>query len=77
MSDTATIRVSTETRDTLAKLAHDDHLSLSAFLARLSRQQRRTRILAAEREAVRQDAGNPAAVAEYMLWEETGNDGVE
>ena len=77
MTMTATIRVPVATRDTLAQLADADGTSLSGYLTDLARKQRRAAIIAAAREEALLDEQNPAARAEYELWEGTLGDGIE
>jgi hypothetical protein len=76
MTVTATIRVPVETRDDLALLAAAEHSSLSAYLTRVVRRERRAAILAAARQEALDDARNPAAAAEYEAWEGTLDDAV-
>ncbi|MDR1188275.1 MAG: hypothetical protein LBK95_12620 [Bifidobacteriaceae bacterium] len=77
MTVTATIRVPEQTRDDLARLAASEGASLSAYLTNLARRERRAAILAAARQEAMDDARDPAASAEYRLWEGTLDDGVE
>ncbi|MDR1118823.1 MAG: hypothetical protein LBL01_05950 [Bifidobacteriaceae bacterium] len=74
MTITATIRVPTETRDSLARQAAGQGISLSALLTKLARDYAREEWFRAEREASRLDALNPEAMAEQDLWEETDED---
>ena len=77
MTETATIRVPAETRDRLAAVAKWRGDSLSSYLSALAREQWRAAVIAAEQEAARQDAADPAAQAEYELWEGTLADGID
>jgi hypothetical protein len=75
-ADTATIRVTRETRDLLAAQARARGVSLSAMLASLARQAERDAALEAEREASRVDARDSAVEAEERGWETALGDGV-
>ena len=77
MTMTATIRVPVATRDTLAQLADADGTSLSGYLTELAREQRRAAILASAREEASEFENNPAARAEFELWEGTLGDGID
>lgn len=70
MSDTATIRVPSDTRDTLSKLAEAHGLSLSKLLTEIATREHRHLLFASERAATAIDLANPAALAEYSLWDE-------
>jgi hypothetical protein len=74
--ETATIRVSLETRDLLAEQARERGISLSAMLAELARNAEREAVYQAEREAYRADARNSAVRAEENEWEAVVEDGV-
>jgi len=76
-TQTATIRVTRETRDLLAREASERGVSLSAMLADLARDVDRDAVFRSEREATRADAGNPAAVDEAREWEATLGDGID
>jgi len=76
MNPTATIRVPVETRDRLAAIAQNRGQSISGYLSALSKQEFDAAIVNAERQATEQDAANPAARAEYDLWEGTLDDGL-
>jgi hypothetical protein len=75
-TDTATIRVTRQTRDLLAEQAQERGISLSAMLAELARSAEREATYRAEREASRADAGDLAVSAEEHEWEATFDDGV-
>jgi hypothetical protein len=75
-SETATIRVSRETRDLLAAQARERGLSLSSMLAELAQRTDIEASFQAEREAARRDAGDDAVRAEERAWEATLGDGV-
>jgi hypothetical protein len=75
--DTTTVRLARPVRDQAASLANESGQTLSSFLAGLIEQERRARLVAAEREASTQDALDPAARAEYDLWENTLADDVD
>lgn len=74
--ETATIRVSLETRNLLAEQARERGISLSAMLAELARNAEREAAYQAEREANRADARNSAVRAEENEWEAVVEDGV-
>jgi hypothetical protein len=76
-TETATIRVPRETRDRLAARARDRGISLSALLTELAERAERADAYRSEREATEADMKNPAALAEYRLWEETLEDGID
>jgi len=75
-ADTATIRVTRETRDLLAEQAHERGMSLSAMLTVLARDVARDAVFRSEREATRADASNTDVVEEERDWEAAGGDGV-
>ena len=75
--ETATIRVTRETRDLLAEQARRRGVSLSSLLADLAREAERQALFRAEREAARVDAGEPAVRAEERDWESALDDGIE
>jgi post-segregation antitoxin (ccd killing protein) len=77
VSKTATIRVPVETRDRLAARARDRGVSLSALLTDLAERAERADAYRSEREATELDMKNPAALAEYRLWEATLEDGLD
>jgi hypothetical protein len=76
-SDTATIRVPRQTRDSLAARAEERGVSLSALLTDLAEQAERADAYRSEREATRAEADDPVAMAEYRLWEGTLEDGLD
>lgn len=76
-TETATIRVTRETRDLLARQASTRGVSLSAMLSDLARDVAREGIFRAEREATRMDAGVASVSAEDREWEATLGDGVD
>lgn len=76
-SDTATIRVSRETRDLLAEQARRRGISLSSMLRELVEQARRDDVFRSEREATRADAGGRTVIAEEREWEAALGDGVD
>jgi hypothetical protein len=75
-TETATIRVSRETRDRLAEQARARGVSLSAMLAEFARQAEREAAFRAERAASRADAGDAAVRAEEREWEAALGDGI-
>jgi len=76
-AETATIRVTCETRDLLAEQAQDRGMSLSAMLTQLARDVAREAVFRSEREAARADASNHAALREEREWEAASADGVD
>jgi uncharacterized protein (DUF1778 family) len=74
--ETATIRVTRETRDLLARQAHERGMSLSAMLTELARDVARDAVFRSEREAVRADASNREALHEERAWESALRDGL-
>ncbi len=76
-AETATIRVTRETRDLLAQQARMRGVSLSAMLADLAHNVAREEIFRAERDATRADADVAAVKAEDREWEATLGDGVD
>ena len=76
-TETATIRVTRETRDLLARQASERGVSLSAMLSDLARDVARKAVFLAEREATLADADSAAVKAEDREWEDTLGDGVE
>lgn len=77
MSETATIRVTRETRDLLADQARRRGVSLASMLAELARDIAREAMLRSEREASRADAANREVAAEERAWEPTLGDGID
>jgi hypothetical protein len=75
-TETATIRVTRETRDLLAQQASERGVSLSAMLADLARDVARDAIFRSERDASRADAGSSEVRAEEREWEAALGDGV-
>lgn len=76
-ADTATIRVTRETRDLLARQARERGVSLSSMLAELALEAEREAIFRSERDATRADASNPAARAEQREWDAVVGDGID
>ncbi len=74
--DTATIRVTRETRDLLAEQARERGVSLSAMLTELARDVAREAVFRSEREAARVDAESREALREERAWESALGDGV-
>lgn len=74
--DTATIRVTRETRDLLADQARERGMSLSAMLTELARDVAREGVFLSEREAARADAASRDAFQEEREWEAALGDGV-
>jgi hypothetical protein len=76
-AETATIRVTRETRDLLARQAGERGVSLSAMLSDLAHDAARVEIFRLERDATRADAGVAAVKAEDREWEAALGDGVD
>jgi hypothetical protein len=76
-TDTATIRVTRDTRDLLAQQARVRGMSLAALLAEVAREQEIEEAFESERQATLADAQNPAALEEIRLWESTLEDGID
>lgn len=74
--ETATIRVTRETRDLLAEQATERGVSLSAMLTELARDVAREAVFRSEREAVRRDAAERGVHREERDWEATLGDGI-
>lgn len=74
--ETATIRVTRETRDLLAEQASERGMSLSAMLTEIAYQANRDAIFRAEREAARRDAATTTAQAEQRDWDTVLADGI-
>ncbi len=75
--DTATIRVTRDTRDLLAAEARQRGISLAALLAEIAREREIEAAFESERQATIADAQNPAALEEMRLWESTLEDGID
>lgn len=76
-TETATIRVTRETRDLLAEQASERGVSLSTMLSDLARDVARKAVFRAEREATWADADREAVKSEDREWEATLGDGIE
>jgi hypothetical protein len=76
-TETATIRVTRETRDLLARQAQERGVSVASMLARLAQEAERQAMFLSEREARVLDAKNPAVRAEELDWETTLGDGID
>jgi uncharacterized protein (DUF1778 family) len=76
-AETATIRVTRETRDLLANQASERGVSLSTMLADFAHDVAREAIFRAERDATRVDAGTGAVKVEDREWEATLGDGID
>jgi uncharacterized protein (DUF1778 family) len=74
--DTATIRVTRETRDLLAEQARERGMSLSSMLTELARDVAREAVFRSERDAARTDASNRDVLREERAWEAALGDGV-
>jgi uncharacterized protein (DUF1778 family) len=74
--DTATIRVTRETRDLLAEQARERGMSLSSMLSELARDVAREAVFRSEREAARTDASSRDVLGEERDWEAALGDGV-
>jgi hypothetical protein len=77
MTETAPIRVPLATRDQLRLIAAQDGVTIPTAISRVVADAMWRRAFAAEREAARLDAANPAAVTEDAEWDETSDDGLD
>ncbi len=76
-TETATIRVTRETRDLLSRQARGRGISLSSMVAELAKQAEREAIFRAERDAARADADDSGVRAEERQWESALGDGID
>lgn len=76
-NETATIRVTRQTRDLLAEQARERGVSLSAMLGKLALEAERESVFRSEREATRLDVGEPRVEAEEGEWETALGDGID
>ncbi|MDO8209715.1 hypothetical protein [Conexibacter sp. CPCC 206217] len=76
-AETATIRVTRQTRDLLAAQAHERGMSLSAMLEELARDVAREAVFRSEREAARADAVDRGAQDDERAWAAALGDGVD
>ena len=77
MSATATIRVPTETRDSLAEIAERQGVSVSRLLTLFASREHLHATYAAERDGTISDLADPATAAEYELWDEAAADVID
>jgi hypothetical protein len=75
-TETATIRVTRETRNLLAEQARRRGLSLSAMLSELARSAEREMAFEAERAASRADSADRSVRIEEREWEAVAGDDV-
>lgn len=75
--DTATIRVTRQTRDLLAAQARERGLSLAAMLEQQAREAAREAMFRSERDAARADATDPSARDDERAWDAALGDGVD
>lgn len=76
-TDTATIRVTRDTRDLLAEQARARGMSLAALLAEIAEEQELEEAYESERQARLAEDGDPAVEEEMRLWETTLEDGLD
>lgn len=76
-AQTATIRVTRQTRDLLAAQARERGMSLSAMLDEVARSAAREELLRSEREAARADAADRAVRDDERAWDAAVGDGVD
>ncbi len=74
--ETATIRVTRETRDLLAAQAQERGMSLAAMLEALAREVAREAAFRSERDAARADADDQAAQDDERAWDAALDDGI-
>lgn len=77
MTVTATIRVPRQTRDSLAEIAQQQGVSISRLLTDFANREHIHAVFASERAATEKDLADPAAAAEYALWDEVHDDDVD
>lgn len=75
-TETATIRVTRQTRDLLAAQARERGLSLSAMLTEQALEAEREAAFRTERDASRADRGNAHVAAEEREWGAALGDGI-
>jgi hypothetical protein len=76
-SDTATIRVSRDTRDRLAARAHERGVSVASLLTEFARRAERADAVRSEREATQAEVDARDPLAEERLWESVLGDGLD
>ena len=76
-SDTATIRVSRDTRDRLARRARERGVSVASLLTEFARRAERADALRSEREATRAEGDTRDQLGEERVWESVLADGVD
>lgn len=76
-NQTATIRVTRQTRDLLAEQARERGVSLSAMLGKLAVEAERDSVFRSEREASRIDVSEPRVEAEEREWKTALDDGID
>jgi uncharacterized protein (DUF1778 family) len=76
-TETATIRVTRETRDLLARQASERGVSLSKMVSDLARDVAREAFFRSERDAARADSEAAAVRAEEREWEAALGDGID
>jgi hypothetical protein len=76
-AQTATIRVTRDTRDRLAEQAREQGVSLATLLGEIAYERETEAIWESERHARRLEANDPAATEELGLWEATLGDGID
>jgi hypothetical protein len=76
-AETATIRVTRQTRDLLAAQARERGVSLSAMLEEMAQEEARQAVLRSEREAARADASQRRARDDERAWEAALVDGLD
>lgn len=75
--ETATIRVTRQTRDLLAAQARARGVSLAAMLEELARDAAREAMFRSERDAARADAGDRHADDDERAWDTALGDGLD
>jgi hypothetical protein len=76
-AETATIRVTRDTRDLLAEQARARGVSLARLLAEIAHERELDAIFESERQATRADARSATALEEQGTWEGTLEDGID
>lgn len=81
MTDMTTIKVSTQTRDRLKRLADEDHLTMDAELAQTLDRAEDARFWAGVRDDYARLQADPKEWAEYISeladWDSTAGDGLD
>lgn len=77
MTETATIRVSRETRDLLADQARGRGISIASLVSEIAMERHQEAVFRGERDATEADQRSREAQAELDDWDETIADGLD